>query len=110
LFFHLFFSTLGPVPAFLKSETMTRADLTARVRRLDDLARGLAKEVTLWKGAHDPLLYLERKAYLGGIQDALAGIEAARVILAKACQRLERDEGPGRTEVGNTQEAHGSAE
>ena len=64
---------------------------TARVRRLDELARGLAKEVTLWREGNDPLLYLERKAYLGAIQDALAGVEAARVVLAKARQRLEKE-------------------
>lgn len=68
---------------------MNLSDLQARVRRLDQLARGLAKEVSLWKGCNDPLLYLERKAYLGGIQDALAGAEAARVILAKVVQRLD---------------------
>jgi len=67
---------------------MNLADLKVRVRRLEELARGLAKEVSLWKGCNDPLLYLERKAYLGGIQDALAGTEAARVILAKVVQRL----------------------
>jgi hypothetical protein len=72
---------------------MNLTDLRARVRRLDELARGLAKEVSLWKGGDDPLLYLERKAYLGAIQDALAGVEAARVILAKAHQRLEKDRG-----------------
>jgi hypothetical protein len=70
---------------------MNLIDLKARVCRLDDLARGLAKEVALWKGGNDPLLYLERKAYLGAIQDALAGVEAARVVLAKARQRLESD-------------------
>jgi hypothetical protein len=68
---------------------MKLPDLEARVRRLDELARGLAKEVTLWKAGNDPLLYLERKAYLGAIQDALAGVEAARVVLARARQRLE---------------------
>ena len=70
---------------------MNLSDLQARVRRLDQLARGLAKEVTLWKSCNDPLLYLERKAYLGGIQDALAGAEAARVVLAKVMQRLEKE-------------------
>ena len=70
---------------------MNLSDLRARVRRLDQLARGLAKEVTLWKSCNDPLLYLERKAYLGGIQDALAGAEAARVVLAKVMQRLEKE-------------------
>lgn len=67
---------------------MNQSDLEARIRRLDQLARGLAKEVALWKGGNDPLLYLERKAYLGAIQDALAGVESARVILARARQRL----------------------
>jgi hypothetical protein len=71
---------------------MQLSDLRARIRRLDELARGLAKEVTLWKAANDPLLYLERKAYLGAIQDALAGAEAARVVLARVQQRLEREE------------------
>lgn len=66
------------------------ADVAARVRRLDELMRGLAKEVSLWKEGNDPLLYLERKAYLEAIQDALAGVEEARVVLARARQRLER--------------------
>ena len=69
---------------------MNLADLKARECRLDELARGLAKEVTLWKACNDPLLYLERKAYLNAIQDALKGVETARVLLAKVCQRLEQ--------------------
>ena len=70
---------------------MNLTDLMARVRRLDELARGLAKELTLWKDGADPLLFLERKVYLGAIQDALAGVESARVVLAKASQRLEKE-------------------
>ena len=70
---------------------MNLVDLAARVRRLDELARGLAKEVVIWKACNDPLLYLERRAYLGAIQDALAGIESARVVLAKARRRLEQE-------------------
>jgi hypothetical protein len=54
------------------------------------LSRGLAKEAILIREGNDPLLYLERKAYLGAIQDTLAGVEAARVTLAKARQRLAR--------------------
>jgi hypothetical protein len=65
------------------------SDLAARVRRLDALGRGLAKEVVLWKEANDPLLYAERKRYLDAIQDALAGVEGARVVLARALRRLE---------------------
>lgn len=67
---------------------ITLADMTARIERLDELMRGLAREVFLWKEANDPLLYLERKAYLDAIQDALAGIESARVVLAQARRRL----------------------
>jgi hypothetical protein len=40
---------------------------------LDQLARGLAKEVALQKGAEDMLLFGERKRYLQAVQDALAG-------------------------------------
>ncbi len=70
---------------------MNLQHLSARVRRLEELAQGLAKEVLLWKKGDDPLLYLERQAYLGAIQDALAGVESARVILARARQRLESE-------------------
>jgi hypothetical protein len=64
------------------------ADIDKRVRRLDNLTRGLSQEIALWKEGSDPLLYLERRAYLNAIQDALAGIEAARVVLARASQRI----------------------
>ena len=67
---------------------MNLTDLHIRIERLDKLARGLAKEVSMWKECNDPLLYLERKAYLNGILDALSGIESARVALAQAKQRL----------------------
>jgi hypothetical protein len=68
---------------------ITVADLAARVQRLDELARGLSKEVVLWKECNDPLLYLERRAYLKAVQEALSGVESARVVLATARQRLE---------------------
>jgi hypothetical protein len=64
------------------------AEIKARITRLEKLARGFALEVQRWKGA-DPLLYRERKAYLGAVQDALAGVEAARVVLVGAVRRLE---------------------
>jgi hypothetical protein len=70
---------------------MTLADLAARVRRLDELMRGLAKELALWKEGNDPLLYLERQAYLKAIQEALTAVETARVVLAKARQRTSQD-------------------
>jgi hypothetical protein len=53
----------------------------------------LAKEEALWKPCEDPLLYVEREAYLGAVRDALAGAEAARVVMAKAVQRMEGNAG-----------------
>jgi hypothetical protein len=67
---------------------LTLAALKARVERLDRLARGLAKEVGMQKGAEDVLLFRERKHYLWAVQDALAGAEAARVVLAGLVKRM----------------------
>ena len=66
------------------------ADIKGRIARLRRLAEGLAKEVGLWRGCEDLLLSRERKAYLAGIQDALAAAEAARVTLEKVVGRIER--------------------
>ncbi len=70
---------------------ITLADLAARVRRLEQLTRGLAKEVILWKKCDDPLLFLERKTYLEAMQNGLANLDDARVVLAQARQRLLND-------------------
>jgi hypothetical protein len=37
----------------------------------------------------DLLLYRERKQYLAAMRDALAGVEAARVVLARAVRKME---------------------
>jgi hypothetical protein len=65
------------------------ASVSERVRRLEGLTLGLAREVQLWRKCDDPLLYAERRAYLKAIQDALAGLDEARVILVRAQQRRE---------------------
>ena len=64
-------------------------DVKARIERLHRLARGLAEEVRLQKGAEDVLLFRERKQYLRAVQDALAGAEAARVVLEGVVRRME---------------------
>jgi len=72
--------------------SMTMEDLRARNARLDQLSLGLAREAQLFSVAskiNDPLLYLERNAYRHAVQDARAGVEKARVTLAKALARLE---------------------
>jgi hypothetical protein len=86
-------------------------DLQARITRLDRLSRGHAKEIVLMKAANDPLLYLERKTYLHALHDALAGVEGARVALARARQRLERCPGKGGANDGTveTNPARGAA-
>ena len=49
------------------------ADLKARIERLEKLAQGFSVEEGRWKGDDGLLLFRERKAYLGAVQDALAG-------------------------------------
>ena len=62
------------------------------VQRAGALAQSLTENglpATFHRGdADDPLLYLERKAYLAAIGHAIGGVEAARVVLAKALARL----------------------
>jgi hypothetical protein len=68
---------------------MQLTDIRRRVKRLERLSMGLAKELDIIGKGEDPLLYRERKQYLESMRNALSGTEAARVILARAAQRLE---------------------
>ena len=70
---------------------MNAAALAARVRRLDQLSRGVAREISVVSKADDPLLYLERQAYLAALRGILGGLEAALVVLVKARQRMDGD-------------------
>lgn len=60
---------------------MGRAELRARAERLRILAVGLGKELALWRGKASPLNDRERRQYLRGLQDAIAGAYAARMTL-----------------------------
>ena len=71
---------------------MALDDVKARVARLDDLSRGLAKELALLGDADDPLLYRERQGYKGALGRVLSGFEEARAVRARARQRLENEE------------------
>jgi hypothetical protein len=67
---------------------MDAKDLAARVKRLDKLARGLAKETAQVQGDMlTVLLYRERRSYLEAVRQALGGAEDAQVTLAKALER-----------------------
>jgi hypothetical protein len=72
---------------------MTVDNLAARARRLDRLVRGFMKEAVLIGDADDPLLYLERLAYVEALRGAVAGLEGARVALARALQRIRDGQG-----------------
>jgi hypothetical protein len=69
---------------------MTLKHISARIRRLDALAMGFGKVTTIIGKGDDPLLYLERQAYLRALHATTAALENARVILAKARRRIER--------------------
>jgi hypothetical protein len=63
--------------------------IQARIGRLESLARGLAQEGVLWQKDGDPLHDSERRLYLAGLMDALAGVEQARTVLVNVVNRLE---------------------
>jgi hypothetical protein len=56
--------------------------------------------VSLWRGGNDPPLFAERRMYLKAIQDALAGTDEARVVLARVVKRLGDRLTPGRLLAG----------
>jgi hypothetical protein len=62
---------------------LTVADVKRRTGRLAELERGLAREIGLQRD-DELLLFRERRQYLRAVQDALAGAEAARVVLQAA--------------------------
>jgi hypothetical protein len=62
--------------------------LGLRVSRSRPAVIGFNRELSVIGEGDDPLLYLERQAYLGAIRQAVSGLEAERVTLAKARQRL----------------------
>jgi len=69
---------------------MAAVALSARVRRLNELALGVAREVQL-VGGDGLLLYVERREYLTALHRMRAGLESARVVLAKARQRMDSE-------------------
>src|SRR5262249_35790352 len=80
-----------PLPAGTRTApTTTLAHIAARIKRLEKLGMAFAKEQFMIAQGDDPLLYLERQEYLRALRDAVAGVETARVVLAKARQRLTR--------------------
>jgi hypothetical protein len=88
----LFVPYAPPVSATAKGAIVNVSDVVARKRRLEEMSPGLGKELVLIEECQGPLLYLERKHYLGSLRDALGGIECARVVQARARQRLQGEQ------------------
>jgi hypothetical protein len=64
-------------------------DLRARIQRLQAIARELAAERLVPPVEdNDPLLYVERLAYRLAMDRGLYELEGARVVLAKALDRM----------------------
>ena len=72
---------------------MQLPQIKARLARIEELEKGLAREVGVWQAQEAPLSELERKRYLDAIQNAVAGLDDARATLAAVVKRLEQ---PGR--------------
>jgi hypothetical protein len=68
---------------------MTTADIVARVRRLEQLSLGVAREMQLAEKANI-FLYRERSDYFDALRRVWVGLANARVVLVKARQRIER--------------------
>jgi hypothetical protein len=68
---------------------MNLVDMRARMQRLAKLAQGLAQEASLWKKCDAPVLYVHRLEYMEGVQDAVSGLEKARVAMARMIQQEE---------------------
>jgi len=73
---------------------MHLTEIEARVRRLDELALNLMNERDRWRKDLGPLLWHEREAYDKALTDAIAGLETARVALAKVLARIRNAGGP----------------
>jgi hypothetical protein len=67
---------------------MNATDISARIRRLEQLGLGVAREIQRVEKS-DILLYRERMEYFDAMRRVWAGLESARVALAKARQRLD---------------------
>jgi hypothetical protein len=67
---------------------MTLKQLRARVKRLEELSIGLAREDLNWRKRPTPLMHSEVALYLNAIYKARQAIDEARNTLAKACERL----------------------
>ena len=65
------------------------AALRKRIRRLEELSRGLGIEEERLRTCSCPILADEREKYREALRQAIAGVETARLALVMACQRID---------------------
>jgi hypothetical protein len=68
---------------------MNLTQLRSRLKRLEELSLGLAREESLWRKEMAFLMHSERALYLNAMSRAHKAIEEARSTLTRICERLE---------------------
>jgi hypothetical protein len=86
---YLLFGPVASLHPIRESTGMSAADIVARLRRLDALSRGLSLELYNVSKADGPMLYVERREHHAAMRRVLNGFESARVVPAKAKQRMD---------------------
>jgi hypothetical protein len=79
--------TLGKCPEWSNIVQLRR--IKQRLPRLREMVAELILDVLTVKKVDGPLLDGEKQAYLVGIEDAIARLDQARVVLGKAIRRIE---------------------
>jgi hypothetical protein len=69
---------------------MTIDHVAARTKRLEQLGLAFTREEYIIRQGDDPLLYVERQEYMAALRAVVSGAETARLVVARARQRLER--------------------
>jgi hypothetical protein len=67
-------------------------DLERRIKRFDELIRGLSEESRIVHKTHTPMVYVEKAAYLAAVTEAIHGLEAARRALDLTLSSLAEEE------------------
>jgi hypothetical protein len=68
-----------------------RPALRKRIHRLEELSLGLSRDEEHFRTCSCPIVSDEREKYREGLQQAIAGVETARLALVMACQRIDRE-------------------
>ncbi len=71
---------------------ITLVSLKARVKRLNELARGFILDRTRFIRQQSPLRRGEREAYMKALTDAGAVLDVAERVLAAAVKRIETEQ------------------